>query len=329
MVRITCLFLQHGTFREDNYLPVSNFVFGTVLQMKLETLREQANRYLDSADESQLGCAHPVEGLMLFRRLKATPCQSTLYEPVVCLILQGGKEITAGDVTVQLHAGQSMVVSHDIPLVYRIIEADPGSPYLGVVVTLDIKLLRGLYEEVGGLARNEESASSLAVHETDPKILDNLSRYLALADDPLDEQVLLAQVRRELHYRLLAAPHGAMLRKLQHHGSTASNMARAIAYIRRNYRASIPIQEVAKAAGMSPSSLHNHFRQVTQTTPLQFQKDLRLLEARQALHSGAETISSIAFAVGYESASQFSREYTRKFGMAPRDDRKHGTKSAP
>ena len=167
MIQKTCLFLQRGAFRGDNQRTVSNLFVGTVLHMKLETLREQANRYLDSVNGSEPGCAHPAEGLMLFRRLKATPCESTLYEPVVCLILQGKKEITAGDVTVELHAGQSMVVSHDIPLVSRIIDADPGSPYLGVVVTLDIKLLRGLYEEVGGLARNEEGASSLAVHETD------------------------------------------------------------------------------------------------------------------------------------------------------------------
>jgi AraC-like DNA-binding protein len=131
---------------------------------------------------------------------------------------------------------------------------------------------------------------------------------------------MMPLIRKELHFRLLLAPHGAMLRQLVSHDSHASCIARAIERIRESFRAPLAVPELAQAAGMSPSSFHKHFKTITETTPLQYQKDLRLLEARRLLQEGHHSVSETAFEVGYESPTQFSREYARKFGASPRND---------
>ena len=289
--------------------------------MKLNSFQKEVEDYIEKTGICDVYGAQPVDGLFLLQHLKPTPLEATLYEPVICLILQGQKEVCAGEALVTVGPGESLVVSHDIPVISRITTANPQEPYLAVIVRLDLKILRALYEEVGSLALDDTSSRTLTAHETDSRIIDPLSRYLLLADDPVERRVLLNHVRRELHYRILSSPHGAMLRKLQDHRSNASNIARAIAHIRTHFRESIVVPELAREVGISQAALYNHFRRVTHTTPIQFQKDLRLLEAKRLLLQEDHSISEVAFEVGYESPSQFSREYSRKFGISPSHER--------
>ena len=267
---------------------------------------------------SGLGLVQPVAGMLLLRHLEPTSWTATVYDPVVCLILQGRKETAAGDRVVTISAGEALVVSHNLPVVARITQAAPAEPYLALIVSLDVSLLRRLYEEVGDVQLEDGALHALAAHEADQPLIDALSRYLALAARPIESRVLLPLIRKEVHFRLLMAPNGGMLRRLLRHDSYASSVERAIGHLRANFRAPVSIPELAGRVGMSPSSLHKHFKAVTSTTPLQYIKELRLLEARRLLSEGAHTVSTVAYEVGYESPNQFSREYSRKFGVSPR-----------
>jgi len=288
--------------------------------MEIETMVERVEPFFGESYTKGYEVIEPVDGLMLLRCVEPTPLDATLYEPIVCLILQGAKETIVGNTKAELRAGRSLVVSHDLPIMSRITVARPEEPYLAMILSLDVALLRGLYDEVGEVVGGDDGpvASSLAVHEAEPRLMDVLARYLELAHDPLEAKVLLAQVRREVHFRLLVAPHGGMLRRLLRYDSHASSVASAIDHIREHFRGTIPAPELARVVGMSTSALYKHFKQVTSTTPLQYQKELRLLEARKLLRAGVDSVSSVAYDVGYESPNQFSREYSRKFGVSPR-----------
>ncbi len=285
---------------------------------KTRDLTARVESYLNrNTDESST--AEPLPGLVLLRSPQTSELDATLYEPVVCLIVQGSKEVWLGDQKVSVGPGESLVVSHEVPVVSRITTATPQEPYLAMIVVLDVSLLRSLYDEVGDAAPATTPANSLAACPADAPLFDCLSRYLGLADDPVEAKVMAPLLRKELHFRLLMAPNGSMLRNLLLHDSHASAVSRAITKIRREFRSSLKIPELAREIGMSPSSFHKHFKDITSTTPLQFQKELRLLEARKLLSTGGLSVSDVAYEVGYESPNQFSREYSRKFGTSPRD----------
>lgn len=260
--------------------------------------------------------AMPLPRVGLFRMTHTTSLQPDLYEPIVCLILQGRKETTFGETTHVLNPGQSLLVSHDTPVLARITSASPETPYLSIVLRLDLALLRSLRDEMGETVATPVPAGP-AISDTDPRLLDCLSRYLALVDDSLEARVMTPMILRELHFRLLLAPCGGRLRELLHHDSHASHIARAIALIKRDFRAPIAVPVLAREVGMSTSAFHKHFRDVTANTPLQYQKSLRLREARRMLVSGEHSVSSVAYDVGYGSPNQFSREYTRRYGVPP------------
>lgn len=288
--------------------------------MNLEQLATLAQEWLDrNAEEASSDRVLP--DILVLQSSKPTPLAPTLYEPVACLILQGEKEVLLGDAIFHLGRGDILVVSHDVPVNSRITTARPGEPYLAVILQLDVSLLRSLYDDAGHAAGDVgvEGSGTPALASTvpGPQLVDAIARYLALAEDGVEAKVLGPAVRREIHFRLLMAPSGGTLRSLLRHDSHASMVARAISRIREDYRQTISVPELARQVGMSPSSLHTHFRAITSTTPLQFQKDLRLLEARRLLIAGQHGVSDVAYEVGYESPSQFSREYSRKYGVAP------------
>ena len=286
--------------------------------MRTDALAARALAHFEGRPD---GLLRPVEGLTLLRHEAPTSWSPTVYDPVVCLILQGRKETAAGDRTVVVSAGDALIVSHDLPVLARITQADAGVPYLALIVSLDMSLLRRLDDEVGDAHVRDEDAHALAAHAADPALVDALTRYLALAASPIESRVLLPLIRQEVHFRLLVAPNGGMLRGLLRRDSHASQVARAIAHLRAHLGAAVSIPALARQVGMSPSSLHKHFKAVTSTTPLQYLKELRLLEARRLLSEGEHGVSTVAYAVGYESPNQFSREYSRKFGVPPRGDR--------
>ena len=288
--------------------------------MTTDTLAARAMTFLQGTS-SDPALVEPVEGMVLLRHREPTSWTATVYDPVVCLILQGRKETAVRDRSIALSAGEALVVSHDLPVVARITEAERARPYLAMIVSLDTAVLRGLYDEVGAVPFAGTDLHALAAHRADPELVEALSRYLALASNPVEARVLLPLIRKEVHFRLLMAPNGGMLRQLLRHGSHASQVGRAIRHLRENFRGPVSIPELASRVGMSPASLHKHFKTVTSTTPLQYLKALRLVEARRLLSEGEHTVSSAAYEVGYESPNQFSREYSRKFGVSPRKDR--------
>jgi AraC-like DNA-binding protein len=281
--------------------------------MNIQQLARQALQLVSSRNGKAPQSIQPLPGLRLLMHHSRTAFEATLYEPVVCLIVQGRKETTFGEHTFGLGSGECLLVSHDLPVISRITEA----PYLALLLDVEIDTLRSLYDEVGQTMIDSAHARALEVHKADQHLLDALNRYLALATSRTDAKVLGPLSLKEIHYRLLTAPFGGMLRHLIRHDSHASAIARAIAHIRRDFRSPIAVAELAREVGMSVSSFHKHFKAVTSSSPLQYQKELRLLEARRMLLTGAASVSIVAYEVGYESPNQFSREYARKFGVPP------------
>lgn len=282
---------------------------------ELGRVTQQAQRLLPASLDRTPQLLTPRPGLHVLRAHVPSNFEATIYDPVLCLILQGQKEMTFGERTHRLGVGECAVVSHDLPIISRVREA----PYLVVLLNVEVDVLRSLQEEVGELA-TEGEAHPLEVHRADPRLLDVVGRYLALTESEREARVLGPMLRKEIHYRLLVSPLGQMLRRLLRHDSHASAITRAIATLRRDFRAPMVVEDLARAVGMSVSSFHEHFKRITSSSPLQYQKGLRLLEARRLLVAGAATATTAAFEVGYESPTQFSREYARKFGRPPSKD---------
>jgi AraC-like DNA-binding protein len=284
--------------------------------MHLEGLVEEASRRVPPSRNGPPPVAQPVDGLLLLRQDATSALEASLYDPVLCLILQGRKQVSIGEQTLAFGPGECLLVSHVLPVCSRITRA----PYLALVFTLDAAAIRGLYEEVAEAAPGGAGVRAAVTHRADPGLLDALRRYLALADSPADARVLGPLISKEIHYRLLTAPFGGMLRNLVRHDSHASAIARAVGHLRSDVRATIAIPDLARRVGMSASLFHKHFKAITAMTPLQYQKELRLLEARRLLKAGSASVTTAAYEVGYESPSQFSREYARKFGLPPSQD---------
>ena len=258
--------------------------------------------------------------LSVLRREARSDIEAMVYEPVMCLILQGSKVTSIGDQTVELLPGDALLVSHDLPVVSRITRASRQEPYLALILSLDLGLARSLYDQVADAPALDAPARSLAASPAGKSLLEPLVRYFELMDNPMDARVLGPSILREIHYRLLLSPAGRMLRHLLVADSHASRISKAIRKVRAEFRSALSVPDLARTAGMSASSFHEHFKSVTGTTPLQYQKDLRLIEAKTLLLSRNHTVSEAAYAVGYESPTHFSRDYSRKFGLPPSRD---------
>jgi AraC-like DNA-binding protein len=257
--------------------------------------------------------------LSVLKRPSLSDLEAYIYEPVLCLILQGRKEVTSGSQTVEVRQGDALLVSHHLPVLSRITKASAQEPYIALILSIDLQLVRSLYGEVGLTPKSETSAKSLAAGAAQSQWLEPLARYVALNDKPTDARVLGTSLLREIHYRLLTSSIGVMLQNLLVLDSHASRIAKATHKLRIEFREPITVASLAKEAGMSPTAFHEHFKDVTGITPLQYQKDLRLTEARNMLLGSGRKVAETAFAVGYESAAQFSRDYSRKFGQTPRE----------
>jgi len=288
--------------------------------MTIQQLVKKSLVYVCESDLDGYGSIPVTEGLSLFTSHQQTDFVATIYHPVVCLILQGAKETTIGEQVVQFGQGESLIVSHTVPVVSRITQASPKKPYLALILDIDLSLVRGLYHEVGTLSTSESTTSALNVQFSEPELIDAVGRLFSLAQDPIQRQVLGPLILKEIHFRLLMAPNGSMLRKLLNLDSHASKIDKAITHLREHFRQPLSMPDLASHLGMSESSFYSSFKKVTNTTPLQYQKELRLIEAQRLLRSEATSVSSAAFHVGYESPTQFSREYSRKFGISPSEE---------
>ena len=260
--------------------------------------------------------------LTMYFRHDVSDIEASVYEPLVCLILQGSKTTSIGNGHVDLHPGDALLVGHDLPVVSRITEASKEEPYIALILSLDLGLVRSLHDQVIDAVPPDTQPRALSAWRADPSWLAPLTRYAQLIENPMDAQVLGPSILREIHYRLLLSPIGGILRRFLIADSHANRIARAIHLLRNEFRSPLSVAQLAQRAGMSPSSFHSHFKSVTSTTPRQFQKDLRLIEARTLLVERGHSVSEAAFGVGYESPTHFSRDYSKKFGVSPSRDGK-------
>jgi AraC-like DNA-binding protein len=240
-----------------------------------------------------------------------------MYRPLVCLILQGTKQMTVGREEHEFTAGQTLIIGVDLPVIGRVVRATPDEPYLAIAVELDMAIMQSLALEMD-VTSVPETATSLFVENLDETILSCATRLLRLIDRPEADRVLRPSILRELHYWLLSSRHGPALRRLIVPDGHARRIADAIDLVRRRYREAIPIEQLAEASHLSPSAFRRHFKTVTSLSPIQFQKQLRLIDARRLMLNEGLTAARAGAAVGYESPSQFSREYARMFGVPPR-----------
>jgi len=288
------------------------------MQDGLEPIRRQAMRHANS----------PYDETVIPRVALATltaPSSGivSIYEPVTCLILQGTKQVVIGDQLLRYDSASYFVASLDLPAVSHVVEASIERPYVAAALTLDRAVIADLIAtmpaEMIGAGTDSMDGPGFAVSAVTPDLVEAWAGLLALLDRP-DDVAMLAPLReREILYRLLQGPLGGQLREIAQSGSRTAQIRRAIEWMRSHYEEALRTAALAEIAGMSVASFHRHFKAATAMSPLQYQKLLRLHAARRLLAGGAEA-SRAAYAVGYESASQFSREYRRAFGLPPSHD---------
>lgn len=264
------------------------------------------------------GHEHTVDGLLLSIVEAPTPPMSSLATPTFALVAQGRKRLALGEQVFEYGAGDYLVVSVDLPVTGHFVEASKEEPCLGVGLELRPELIASLLldstDKPGGPVRG------LSVSPASADLVDAVIRLLRLVHQPEDARVLAPLIQREILWRLLRSPQGAAVREIGLADSSLSHVAQVISWIRDHYTEPFRIEDLAAMAGLSTSAFHRHFRTVTELTPIQFQKKIRLQEARLRVVGLGEDVTSAGYAVGYDSPSQFSREYRREFGTPPSRD---------
>lgn len=265
--------------------------------------------------------ATAIPGLSLMRVSQPTEPTHGLIQPLLCIVAQGKKRTIAGDRVMAYDAANFLVVSADTPIIGQVVEASPEAPYLCFKLDIDPAAITELLIDVGGIGGGAaEADASISVSPLTPELIDAATRLVRLLASPDDIRVLAPMVRREIFYRVLQTDQATRLQQIALAESRLQQVNRAIGWIKTNYRDSFAIETVAAEARMSPSSLHVHFKAVTAMSPLQYQKQLRLQEARRLMLAEAMDAATAGHRVGYDSPSQFSREYARTFGAPPLRD---------
>ncbi|NLR76622.1 MULTISPECIES: AraC family transcriptional regulator [Leeia] len=267
-----------------------------------------------------------IPRVRLLRASQPTPPCHAPQDPVVCVVAQGTKQVVLGEQTYTYGPGQFLIVSADLPVSASVTEASPDAPYLGISLSLDPVILSELIDTAHVAAELREPLTrGIEVATANPELLDALVRLVNLlgTERASDQQVLAPLAEREILYRLLTSELGGRLYQIAHAESKLSQINKAIGWIKGHYDKPIRVEEVASQVNMSVSSFHHHFRTVTSMSPLQYQKQLRLQEARRLMLVQALDAAAAGFMVGYQSPSQFSREYSRMFGMSPKKDVEH------
>lgn len=277
----------------------------------LDTVRRHTEAHANGAGVAETS----IPGLATVRATAPSGLVHAISRPLICLVLQGVKQVAMGRQAFTFAAGDSLLITADVPTVSQITQASPAAPYLSLVLELDPAVIADLAVQMkAGLAAGD---APLRLEPTDTEVAEAALRLMRLLEHPDPEPVLHALRLRELHYWLLVGRHGAAIRRLGWPEGQAQRVARAVTVLRAEFARSLPVERLAAVAGMSPSSFHRHFRAVTSLSPLQFQKQLRLIEARRLMMSEGASASRAAFSVGYESVPQFTREYGRMFGLSP------------
>jgi len=264
-----------------------------------------------------------IAGLTLFRQARARPGVATLYRPSLCVVAGGRKQVVLGDHIFELDEAEFLIVTIEVPVTGCVVAATPREPYLGLTVDLDPARIADLLLKLPPAADRASTAGAAAAVATgtlDEPLVDALARLVELLDDPPAARVLAPLIERELHYRLLAGEHGRLLRQIATADSHLTQIAAATDWIREHHAEPMRIEELARRSAMSVTSFHRHFKAVTMLTPLEYRTSIRLQEARRLMLVEDLDATTIGLQVGYESPSQFSREYRRAFGVAPGAD---------
>ena len=257
--------------------------------------------------------------LHIYRIDNPTDVGALIYEPVVCLLVQGRKRTFIGDGTFEYGAGECIVVAAEVAAMGQVCEASTDEPYLAVNLYLDPAVIATILLDTNGFAERA-MGSAFGVAKAGPALLETWRRFISLLDRPDEIAVLAPHLEHELMFRLLMGPHGSLLRQMAGADTRLAHIRRAMAWIRQHYAERLSVDAMAAVAGMSVSVFHRRFKALTDVSPLQYQKQIRLHEARRRLVTEHAEAATVGYAVGYESASQFSREYRRLFGAPPRRD---------
>ncbi|HSA77524.1 MAG TPA: AraC family transcriptional regulator [Nitrospirota bacterium] len=287
------------------------------MEVALDALGKSIARWTDKGDQYTTG----IPGLSLHKRDEPTPPVSIIYEPRICVIAQGAKRVLLGDETYVYDPQHFLITSVDLPTVVQVINASRQKPYLGLVLRLDQREMSQLMVDSHlPPPRPQQSSRGMATGEVTLQLLTAFQRLIDILDEPKDIPILAPIIEREISYRLLVSDQGARLRQIASAGSQSQQIARAIHWLKDNFTKPLRIDDLAAQVNMSTSTFHHHFREVTAMSPLQYQKWLRLNEARRLMLAENKDATTTAFQVGYESPSQFSREYGRMFGAPPLRD---------
>ncbi len=288
----------------------------SVVAMRTELARKIADRAVAEGDTLT-----EIPSLRLYRRSAPTACTSAAYQPSLIVFVQGQKQINLGKATYLCDGSTFLLTSVDLPVVSQVITATEEQPILGLLLKLEMPLVREILSQQE-FHRHQEStdARGMAVGVTSVELLDACSRLLDLLDAPQDIPFLSSLIQREVIYRLLRSPQGRHLRAIATLGEQSHRTSKAVEWLRTNYAKPLRVEELATMARMGVSTLHHQFRSLTAMSPLQYQKQLRLHVARERMLNDGLDAASAAFEVGYESASQFNREYSRFFGQPPMRD---------
>lgn len=258
-------------------------------------------------------------GIPRVSMVQAEACSSQVYQPMLHLVLQGSKTLSVGDQLLEYASATYFIVPVDVPATGEIQPGGQGAPYLATSLTLDPTIIASLSAGAGS-PLEKSGAPRFSAAKAPPEMIDAWLRMMRLIDRPGDIEVLAPLIEREILYRALQGPMGGVLREIAHPDGRLSQIRRVIHWIRENFAQPFRVEPLAEMADMSVAAFYRHFRAVTAMTPIQYQKRLRLLRARWLLLFAPRDAASIAFEVGYESASQFSREYARLFGAPPARD---------
>lgn len=262
-----------------------------------------------------------VPSLSLMHASHLSEPLESIYKPSVCVVAQGAKIASLANETFRYDPSTYLVTSVELPITGRIVDASPDIPFLGLKLTFDADVIIEIVKKMNRLASvPTEGGRGVTVNQISPELLETIVRLVQMLDTPEDIPVLAPLVTREVLYRMLQGEQGALLYQFAINGSHAYNIAQAIRLINRQYDHPLSVEQLAKSVNMSVSAFHKHFKRVTAMSPLQYQKTIRLQEARRLMVTESVQASDAAFRVGYESPSQFSREYTRMYGQPPMMD---------
>lgn len=293
--------------------------------LEIERLRIQSlNAELLARMENLLrqdGVVESLPGFFLSRLTKPTESTQPIYQPCLCFVVQGSKRALLGNEVFHYDPGHYLVFTVDLPVVFNVDEASEDKPYFGLRLNLDPAIVASVLMEAGiGAMNGETDVKAIDVQTIDADLLDAVVRLVRLSDSPDEQRLLAPLVAREIVFRLLAGGQASRLGHLVTFAGETHRISEAVGYLRKHYRNSLKIEAIAREVGMSVSGFHHHFKSVTSLSPLQFQKQMRLQEARRMMLVEAMDAASAGFSVGYEDPSYFSRDYKKLFGAPPQKD---------